>query len=132
MEKSVVRFGYNTNKMPLGELSKKTVLEGYRILRDIEKVIDGKTKGDLSDLSGQFYSNIPHNFGSAKMSSFIIKDRGSLRAKMHLIQNLIDIQLAHNIVERNTKDKEEANILDKNYEKLKCKIKTMKKSETMY
>ena len=63
MEKSVVSVGYDINKMPLGELSKETVLKGYRILRDIENVISGKNKGDLTDLSSQFYSNIPHNFG---------------------------------------------------------------------
>ena len=72
MEKSVVSVGYDINKMPLGELSKETVLKGYRILRDIDNVIDGRSKGNLTDLSSQFYSNIPHNFGFAKMSSFII------------------------------------------------------------
>ena len=113
MEKSVVSVGYDINKMPLGELSKETVLKGYRIIRDIENVISGKQKGNLTDLSSQFYSNIPHNFGFQKMSNFIIKDSETLKAKMDLIQNLIDIQVAHNIVEKNIK--EDGNILDKNY-----------------
>ena len=51
MEKSVVSVGYDINKMPLGELSKETVLKGYRILREIENVIAGKQKGDLTNLS---------------------------------------------------------------------------------
>ena len=49
------------------------------------------------------------------MSNFIIKDTETLKAKMELIQNLIDIQVAHNIVEKNIKEKEDGNLLDKNY-----------------
>ena len=63
MEKSVVNAGYDITKMPLGELSKETVLKGYKILREIENVITNKNTGDLTDLSSQFYTNIPHNFG---------------------------------------------------------------------
>jgi poly [ADP-ribose] polymerase len=51
MEKSVVNAGYDIKKMPLGELSKETVLKGYKILRDIENVITNKNTGDLADLS---------------------------------------------------------------------------------
>lgn len=36
MEQSVVNIGYDVKKMPLGELSKETVLKGYQILRAIE------------------------------------------------------------------------------------------------
>ena len=63
MTKSVVAVGYDVNKMPLGELSKSTVMHGYRVLRQIEDTLSGKTKGDLAALSGEFYTHIPHNFG---------------------------------------------------------------------
>jgi hypothetical protein len=33
------------------------------VLGKIEAVIDGKSKGDLADLSSEFYTLVPHNFG---------------------------------------------------------------------
>ena len=51
MKASVVAVGYDANKMPLGELSKETVLNGYAILRKIEDVLAKKTTDDLVDLS---------------------------------------------------------------------------------
>jgi poly [ADP-ribose] polymerase len=39
MEQSVVNIGYDAKKMPLGELSKETVLRGYKILNEIEDVL---------------------------------------------------------------------------------------------
>lgn len=53
MESSVSAVGYDLKKMPLGELSKETVLKGYAILKTIEEVISGKVKGEsLGKLSG--------------------------------------------------------------------------------
>jgi hypothetical protein len=39
MEESVVKIGYDIKRLPLGELSAETVLEGYKILRNIELVL---------------------------------------------------------------------------------------------
>ena len=51
MENSVVAVGFDLNKMPLGELSKETVLKGYAILRQIEDILTKKKSGNLTDLS---------------------------------------------------------------------------------
>ena len=103
MTKSVVAVGYDVNKMPLGELSKSTVMHGYRVLRQIEDVLANKNTGDLAALSSEFYTHIPHNFGFQKMSNFIINTADMLKQKLDLIQTLVDIQVAHNIVELNKK-----------------------------
>ncbi len=63
IERSVIKIGYDVKRLPLGQLSKGTVLEAYRYLREIEKVLNGKVKGDLENLSAMFYTYIPHNFG---------------------------------------------------------------------
>lgn len=39
---------------------------------------------------------IPHNFGMAKMSNFIINDKDKVKQKLDLIDNLIDINVAVN------------------------------------
>jgi len=41
IEQSVVQIGYDVKRLPLGQLSKETVLEGYKYLREIEKVLNG-------------------------------------------------------------------------------------------
>ena len=51
MKQSMVTIGVDINRMPLGDLSKETVLKGYRTLKKISDVLNGKTKGDLVDLS---------------------------------------------------------------------------------
>ncbi len=66
-------------------------MEGYKYLREIEKVLNGKAKGDLADLSAMFYTHIPHNFGMKHMSNFTIRTHEQLREKLDLIQNLSDI-----------------------------------------
>ena len=51
MEESVVKIGYDIKRLPLGELSSETVLEGYKILRNIELVLANKSTMSLEDLS---------------------------------------------------------------------------------
>lgn len=97
MEESVVKIGYDVKRLPLGELSSETVLKGYKILRNIELCLAKKSKTSLEDLSSQFYTFIPHNFGMAKMSQFIINTPEKVKEKLELIQNLVDIQVAHDI-----------------------------------
>jgi len=95
MEASVVKVGYDVKKLPLGELSNETVLKGYQILKKIENVINKVEKGSVADLTSDFYTYIPHNFGMKKMSLFIIDTLDKVKEKIDLIQALVDIQVAH-------------------------------------
>ena len=72
-------------RLPLGQLEKETVLEGYKYLSEIEKVLGGKAKGDLAELSSKFYTYIPHNFSMKHMSNFIINTPEKLKEKLDLI-----------------------------------------------
>ena len=85
IEQSVVQVGYDPKRLPLGQLDKETVMEGYKYLREIEKVLSGKVKGDLADLSSKFYTYIPHNFSMKHMSNFTIKTHEILKQKLDLI-----------------------------------------------
>ena len=97
------------------------MLEGYKYLREIEKVLNGKAKGDLADLSSKFYTYIPHNFSMKHMSQFTIKTHEVLKEKLDLIQNLIDIKIAHTIVAEKKKNAgPKVNPIDENYAKLNC------------
>ena len=73
IESSVISVKVDVQKMPLGKLSKETVLKGYAILSNIEKELNGKSNAQvLANLSGDFYTNIPHNFGRMNMARFVI------------------------------------------------------------
>jgi poly [ADP-ribose] polymerase len=127
IEQSVVKVGYDPKRLPLGQLDKETVMEGYKYLREIEKVLNGKAKGDLADLSSMFYTYIPHNFSMKHMSNFTIKTHEILKEKLDLIQNLIDIKIAHTIVNVETKAAKgpKVNQIDENYSKLNCEVITL-------
>ena len=94
IQTSVVNLGFDAKRLPLGQISKETILDGYRILKEIEQVISGAKQGDLEQLSGRFYTCIPHDFGRQKMSNFVIKTNDTLKEKLDLVQNLADIKIA--------------------------------------
>ena len=91
MESSIVSVNVDVKRMPLGQLSKETVLKGYSILRNIEDAIKNNQHAKLADYSSQFYTNIPHNFGMQKMQTFIIRTMEQVKEKYDLITNLLDI-----------------------------------------
>jgi poly [ADP-ribose] polymerase 2/3/4 len=63
MKEQMIEIGYDAGKMPLGKLSKDTIKRGYGVLKKLSDVITGKKKGDLYDLSSEFFTIIPHDFG---------------------------------------------------------------------
>ena len=55
--------------------------EADKILKKIEDALKLSINKDstLKSLSEEFYTLIPHNFGFAKMSTFIIRDEKTLK-----------------------------------------------------
>jgi len=50
-------------KMPLGKLSKMQILKGFGVLDKIKILLDKNSKAGLTELSNEFYTVIPHDFG---------------------------------------------------------------------
>ena len=120
MQKAMEEIGYDAKKMPLGKLSKETIKKGYEALKKIADVLEKKASGDLADLSGEFYTLIPHDFGFKKMSQFVINTQDKLKAKLEMLDSLKDIEIAHRLLDQaQSSDKPE---IDANYDKLKCNI----------
>lgn len=46
-----------------GKLKKEHIKKGYEVLKQIEQTLKDPSKKILLDLSNQFYTLIPHNFG---------------------------------------------------------------------
>ncbi|CAN6561532.1 unnamed protein product [Malus baccata var. baccata] len=70
MKQHVMEIGYNADKLPLGKLSKSTILKGYKILQRISDVIGSSNMELIEQLSGEFYTVIPHDFGFKKIREF--------------------------------------------------------------
>lgn len=129
IEQSVVKVGFNVKKLPLGKLSKNTILKGYSVLKDIEKALqDNKGKPELGRLSSEFYRHIPHDFKFQHMSNFIIDSKEKLKEKLELVQTLGDIQIAAEIANKVDDLDDDLNELDAKYKMMKCSIESMDKN----
>ena len=127
-------------------------MDGYSYLRQIEAILNEiksgrtapkKTK-QLSDLSGKFYTFIPHDFGRAKMSNFIIDTHDKLKSKMDLVSSLIDIKTAFEVAGhskrwsgdkgsgRTMKKILEENPMDSDYNTLHCAMDPLDPSSKDY
>ena len=98
MEQSLKEMEIDLTKMPLGNLKKSQITAGYEVLSKIQDVLSSETlaaqakKQQLSDLSNHFYTLIPHDFGMGRIK--VIDSTDELRAKIKMIEALLDIQCA--------------------------------------
>jgi poly [ADP-ribose] polymerase len=85
--------GLDLTKMPLGKISEKMISEGYKVLKQIEKeLLSGHGRREfLNELSGKFFTVIPHNFGFNKAISFAINSFEKLREKVEVLESLRDV-----------------------------------------
>ncbi|WMV43069.1 hypothetical protein MTR67_036454 [Solanum verrucosum] len=147
MRQQMVEIGYNANKLPLGKLSKKTILKasiwsGYDVLKNIADVIGQSNRTLLEDLSSQFYTVIPHDFGFQKMCEFVIDTPPKLKRKIEMVTDffsflnllifsfllsiilyveaLAEIEVTTKLLEDNTDIQEDP--LYYQYEQLGCKL----------
>jgi poly [ADP-ribose] polymerase 2/3/4 len=82
IEKSMVKVGYDVKKLPLGKLSKNTISSAYKVLEQLENVLNkGADEFEIRDLSAQFYKHIPHDFGFKPMKNFVINTIEKLKEK---------------------------------------------------
>jgi len=135
MKKHMEEVGYDSKKMPLGKLSKETITKGYQALQDISKVLEhcgthvgSKARDELLELSGVFYTAIPHDFGFSKMIEHNIDSAAKLKKKLLMVEALGDIVLAHKVLAAEEEDETDPfNPVDMSYSKLKCDMAVYQK-----
>ncbi|XP_057782300.1 poly [ADP-ribose] polymerase 2 isoform X2 [Salvia miltiorrhiza] len=119
MKQQMMEIGYNAEKLPLGKLSKATVLKGYDVLKRIADVIGQADRKTLEQLSGEFYTVVPHDFGFKKTSLFIIDTPQKLKMKLEMVEALGEIEVAMKLIEDAT-DMEDP--LYSQYKRLHCEL----------
>ncbi|KAI1320701.1 Poly [ADP-ribose] polymerase 2 [Mortierella claussenii] len=121
MNRQMKELDYDADKMPLGKLAKATILHGYEVLKQISAVLDKATPNYnlLSELSSEFYTVIPHNFG--RNVPPVIKDAQTLKKKLEMLEALGEIEIAQKLMKENKKADEALTInpLDQQFASLK-------------
>ncbi|RHN81103.1 putative NAD(+) ADP-ribosyltransferase transcription regulator SAP family [Medicago truncatula] len=120
MNQQMMEIGYNANKLPLGKLSKSTILKGYNVLKRLADVIDKSDKNALEQLSGEFYTVIPHDFGFKKMREFVIDTPQKLKRKLEMVEALAEIEVATKLLKEDAEM--ERDPLYAHYQRLQCEL----------
>ncbi|PIA61333.1 hypothetical protein AQUCO_00300703v1 [Aquilegia coerulea] len=120
MRQQMMEIGYNAEKLPLGKLSKSTILKGYDVLKRISDVINQSDTKMLEQLSGEFYTVIPHDFGFRKMREFVIDTPFKLKSKLQMVEALGEIELASKLL--NDDNGMQDDPLYSHYKRLQCKL----------
>lgn len=99
-------LNYDANKLPLGKLSKATILRGFQQLKDLAALMDDPSLAQsqwtmtiaaaTEHLSNTYYSLIPHAFGRNRPP--IINTEGHLKKEIELLESLSDMKDASNIM----------------------------------
>lgn len=118
-------MNYDAAKLPLGKLSKTTILRGYQVLKDLAALLDDQSLASseydksypqaVEQLSNQFYSYIPHDFGRNRPP--IIGSTEHLKKEVQLLESLTDLKDADSILKAD-KGGSKANIIDSRYKGL--------------
>ncbi|XP_010522796.1 PREDICTED: poly [ADP-ribose] polymerase 2 [Tarenaya hassleriana] len=120
MAQQMMEIGYNANKLPLGKLSKSTISKGYEVLKRISEVINRQDRVRLEELSGEFYTVIPHDFGFRKMREFIIDTPQKLKQKLEMVEALGEIEVATKLLSADAGLQEDP--LYYHYQRLNCDL----------
>lgn len=123
-------MSYDSNKLPLGKLSKEVISRGFQTLKDIGEVIEQKPgflqkfaeHGNnqatiLNRLSNRYYTVIPHSFG--RNVPPVIDSGPKLKKEIELIENLGDMALTTKIMaETKATNTDGIHQLDKQFDSL--------------
>jgi poly [ADP-ribose] polymerase len=129
IKSTLAEIGYDSNKMPLGKLSQRTLQQGYEVLKRIEAVLDNKAMGNLESLSSEFFSAIPHDFGFKQVSQFIINTKPKMQAKVAMLEALGDMKITQSILAQESSD---LNPIDDHYNKLHCQLFALERSDPVF
>uniref|UniRef100_A0A7S1I875 Poly [ADP-ribose] polymerase n=1 Tax=Eutreptiella gymnastica TaxID=73025 RepID=A0A7S1I875_9EUGL len=124
MSHAMAELDIDTKKMPLGKIQKKQIRQALEIIAQIDSEINGRKQNRvLSDLSSQFYTIIPHDFGMRVPPT--IGTRNEVISKMELLDTLADLEIASKMLNDAAAVRE--NPLDSTYKALNTVLKPLER-----
>jgi len=127
-KETLKNFNIDVKKMPLGKISKNQLQKGFNVLDRIQAVLNKEKKGNLAELTGEFFTEIPHDFKRSRPP--VIDDQEKLQQKLDLLEVLGDIVVAQNLLKEGEGEEDlevVAHPLDVNYNKLNNEIELVEK-----
>ena len=122
---TMAKMSYDTDKLPLGDLSQRTIERGFEILKEIAELMHDPALADekhnmtygqaLEESSNAFYSTIPHNFGRSRAPVICTEER--LLREANLMESLTDMEIAGKIMQ-NTGRAGDEHTLDRQFASL--------------
>lgn len=129
MKKAMLEFEIDLKKMPLGKLSKKQIEGAYKVLNELQGLIDkGGTNTQFLDASNRFYTLIPHDFGLKKPT--ILDSADIIKSKNDMLANLLDIEVAYSLLKGGKGS--ESDPIDVHYKSLKTDMEVLDKSSSEF
>ncbi|RDB29175.1 Poly [ADP-ribose] polymerase 2 [Hypsizygus marmoreus] len=99
-------MNYDARKLPLGKLAKSTILNGFAALKTLAEIIEspsgakaqeyGGLRAACEQLSGAYYSIIPHDFG--RQRPIVIENAMLLKKELDLVDALGDMEIASKLI----------------------------------
>ncbi|OHW98329.1 PARP-like domain-containing protein [Colletotrichum incanum] len=103
---AMTSMNYDANKLPLGKLSKNTILRGFQALKDLGALFNDATLADskysmtvpaaTEHLSNLYYTLIPHAFGRNRPP--VIRSGDMLKKEVDLLDSLSDMKVASDLM----------------------------------
>jgi predicted DNA-binding WGR domain protein len=132
MTEALKELEIDTEKMPLGKLSKATIAKGFAALSELQKVFEAdpdavtNNRSRVVSLTNQFYSYIPHSAPLGK-SLPLIASLDDVKKKNEMLESLQEMEVASRLMSGGpTHDGEHP--IDTNYSKLKTDLTHIEKN----
>ena len=133
---NMASMSYDSNKLPLGKLSKRTLKQGYEALKKLAELFANPALAQqehnlsysdaVTDCSNAFYTTIPHSFGRNRPP--IISNDDMLKKEIELLESLSDMRVAEELMKDAKDDGADAiHPLDRQYQGLNMNEMTPRK-----
>lgn len=114
---TMMDFNYDNQKLPLGKLSKASIMRGFSALKELCALIQApganSTGGSIESTSDLYYSLIPHVFGRSRPP--IIDNLVSVQKEIELLEALADMKDATTIMKSEIDELNRLHPLDRQF-----------------
>lgn len=114
---TMLDMNYDNEKLPLGKLSKASIMRGFSTLKDLSAMIQApgaeSTSEAIESTSNLFYSLIPHAFGRRRPP--LINNLVLVQKEIELLEALVDMKDASSIMKSEIDDLNRLHPLDRQF-----------------
>ena len=99
-------MSYDSDKLPLGKLSERTLKSGYEALKELAELLANPALADevhnmpyadaIQEITNSYYTYIPHSFGRNRPP--LINNDNMLKKEVELLESLSDMSIAQEIM----------------------------------